>query len=118
MTRFAQNGNVQTKLSRMVLRCIGDLGGEAMAAFLCARVIVRGAAPMPRHATLSHRWTARTVSWTGLSLLCYAVLVEASSAPVRGRTGSPQPGTRTHGRVRGFRSPTSGLLPLPLPRDG
>jgi hypothetical protein len=27
MTRFAQNGNVQTKLSRMVLRCIGDLGG-------------------------------------------------------------------------------------------
>lgn len=76
---------------------------------MCARVIVRGAAPMPRHAKPPVDSADGVVD--RLIIVCYAVLVEASSAPVRGRTGSPQPGTRTHGRVRVFRSPTSVLLP-------
>jgi hypothetical protein len=48
-----------------------------MAAFLCARAIVRGAAPMPRHAKPP---------------------VDSADG-VRGRTGSPQPGTRTRARA-------------------
>lgn len=70
--------------------------GEAMAAFLCARVIVRGTAPMSRHAKPSVDSADGVVDRLIIVMLCY---VTPFWWRCHLRTGSPQPGTRTRARA-------------------